>query len=1049
METAAKTYKNRKNKENPMTLSLKNTIPTLALLVAILMISGCGTLNSLADEAGQSIREFGNRLENSGPDSLPEDDECRNTNNLFNPTKCDEDYNLVRESYCINAFDAGLCGATLERVCVENINSLLCDRGIYRARRDRGLAIVNENDWRASFLDANRNVTERKDAPQPGVDENLFLGNLTSDEDQLARDYRRTFVVLGGFDLGDTEDDLARKIQQQRIFTIEGPDAVGILTLDDKNDGVSFVAGQYNLRSNCTGAECVQHRYYAGIHATTDLGKPLTTTSTVGTWKAMLRTVGLSYLTSMPFDLTITFDSETFGGTLKADFDVVDDGNTDNYDIDATFDEFGAITGDITVGGSEGAISGIIGQGGAVAAFISDETGVREASSPLGYAGGFVAISPNLAKTTGIPQSSDACVLDNSCVDYAHWVASVANPTDAPTPGRFLKGTATGLAGTIGGDTGEGAGSLADVRAGGDATDGFAIYRPFRTGEIHNVGILSTTRLGAPLPNTIAKAQWPGRLHERSGTDAITTSPITLTVDFSTGSGTGTITGRNGVNRDGLYEITASYSDIGVISGTIIRTASDAITGADTGQITGLIGAEGAVGVFRNHASSKVSFVGGFVALPPIIVNYAQWVVAASPTDTPTPNEFLKGVPNGLMGVARSDIGGFTSTLASASKHADTHILNAGDAGDGFAIYRPDRDDTIHNVGMFSTTSLGAPLSETVTNALWPGEFLDRAGTGLIISSNIILNVNFNAGTNTGRITGMNARRDYSIDARFNNFGVIRGTISYTTTIPGTNTLIGGAGPIRGLIGAEGAVGVFHSTATGTSFVGGFVAQPSQGRAADPCIAANTCVDYAHWEAAASPTDTPMPNQFLKGTPRGLAGVGDPLDIAHLDLEDNTDFYTGLSGGDAKDGFGIYRPFNPHSSGSPYNVGIYSTTNLGAPLRGTFTNALWAGFLQDRVGVPNRVGAIGITLTVGFNAGTSAGTITYGNTGTTYEIDADFDATGVISGEITRRAAGDTSAGVISGLIGVEGTVGVFRSNVGQTTSYVGGFVASPPAPNG
>ena len=1030
-----------------MTLSLKNTIPTLALLVAILMMSGCGAANKLASDAGDALDDLAKELRSKGIDSLSRTDPCRVQSVLFGDrTTCSEpQHNVARESQCTFEFDAALCADTVTRVCDANINKLLCDRGIYQAQRERGLAIVDESDWRTSFLDEYLDVIEREDAPNLDIGRNLFLGNLTS-----ATRYRTTSVVMSGFDIeGNVSDN--RKKDQERIFTIEDADAFGILTLADKNNGVSFVAGQFNSRSDdcidTPGAECATHRYYAGIHATTDLGAPIADVAQVSGWKGLLRMVGLEELTSVPFDLTITFRRARQSGTITADFD-----SGGRYVIDATFDEFGAITGDITVLGSSGKISGIIGQEGAVAAFISDETGVRNASSVLGYAGGFVAHAPNSEPTTGsteIPDSADSCVKDNTCVDYAHWV-SVANPTNTPMPNEFLRGTATGLMGVIGGDIAA-VGNLADtrLRAGGEATDGYAIYRPHTTGEIHNVGILSTTRLGAPLSNTIAEAQWAGVLHERSGTNAaVTSSPITLTVGFSTGAGTGTISGKNGINREGLYEITASYNDIGVITGTIIRTnkPGEAITGANTGTISGLIGADGAVGVFRNHGSSTVSFVGGFLAQPPIIVNYAQWVVAASPTDTPMPNEFLKGVPNGLMGVARSDIGGFTNTLASASKHADTHILNAGDANDGFAIYRPDRDGTIHNVGIFSTTSLGAPLTDAVTNAQWPGEILDRAGTGLIVPSLITLNVNFDAGTKTGTITGMNARRDYSINARFNNFGVIRGTISHTTTIPGTNTLIGGGGPIRGLIGAEGAVGVFHSTTTGTSFVGGFVAQPSQGIPADPCIANNTCVDYAHWEAAASPTDTPMPNQFLKGRPKGLTGTI-PTDVAHLSLEDNTNFYPALNDGDAKDGFGLYRPIDPHSSGSTHNVGIYSTTNLGRPLRGTFANARWAGLLRYRVG--RLITDLGVTLNVGFNAGTSAGTITYGNVGTEYQIVADFDGTGVISGDITRRVTGDTSTGTISGLIGAEGAVGVFHSTAGQTTSYVGGFVAHPPAPNG
>ena len=522
-------------------------------------------------------------------------------------------------------------------------------------------------------------------------------------------------------------------------------------------------------------------------------------------------------------------------------------------------------------------------------------------------------------------------------------------PPTRPRQTNFCRVRQWGLAGVDQGNVAASS-SLANLNPSGDRDDGYAFYLPDATGSVHNVGIYSTTNLGAPLPNTIASAQWAGLLHERSGTGPFSSHPITLTVGFSTGAGTGTIHGKNGV--DGLYELVASFSDIGVISGTIIRTAKsgDTITGADTGRISGLIGADGAVGVFRSNVGTTVSFVGGFLAQPPLTVDYTDWVAAANPTDAPMPNEFLKGTRNGLMGTTRLEIGGLTNIAANVHNHASTHILDAGDAGDGFAVYRATKTGSVHNAGILSTTDLGAPLTGTITNVQWPGSLLTRVVEtgGLTIPSLITLNINFD-GTD-GTIAGSNSLSDFAILARFNNLGVISGDVTHTLNVPG-QPLTGGDGTVSGLIGVDGAVAVFRNLPNSrTNYVGGFVAQPSQGRAADPCIARNTCVDYAHWEAAANPTDTPTPDRFLKGTPGGLAGVENYLDIAHLDLEDNTNFYPALSGGDAKDGFGLYRPINPHSSGSTHNVGIYSTTNLGRPLRGTFANARWAGLLRYRVG---------------------------------------------------------------------------------------------------
>ncbi|MGU9963524.1 MAG: hypothetical protein ACNYPD_05380 [Candidatus Halichondribacter symbioticus] len=834
-----------------MTLSLKNTIPALALLVAILMISGCGAkaaLDNLADDAGAALNEFGDDLKKQGIESLSNTDPCREQSVLFGDrTLCDKpEHNVAREAQCTFEFNAALCADTVTRVCDANINKPLCEgKAGYATLHSQGLVIVDESDWRVSFLNEYLDVTPRGETPNPDVGTNLFLGNLTSDEVELARDYRITDVVLSGFeDEGEVTD--GRRRTQERIFTIKDADAVGTLTLahtqeqrseaqpvfhgfkginadgeetdtGDSKDGVSFVAGQFNLRSNCEGAACTVHRYYAGIHASTDLGAPLASAPASGTWRGFLRMVGQEELTSVPFDLDITFRRATRGGTIKADFD-----SAGRYVIDATFDSFGAITGDITIINSPGTISGIIGQEGAVAAFISNETGARDASSALGYAGGFVAYLVNPPSTIIPTKEADPCIKANTCVDYTHWaVATAANPTDAPTPDRFLKGTTRGLMGVDQSDIAA-LSSLANLNSRsdrrGDAEDGYAFYRPEsdRESPLHNVGLFSTTNLGAPLSEAINKAQWPGLFHLREGTSPIiTVSPITVTVDFNTANNTGLV---GGTDRSGAYKFSAAFNAIGVISGgEIVHTKilpNNVITGGK-GIVSGLIGAEGVVGVFHSDAVAKISFVGGFLALPPTAevapkkatVGYLDWVTAANPTDAPTPNRFLKGTPGGLSGVTGRLGGGMGLP---------------GVAGAGVAIHRPDRDGPVHNVGIYSTTDLGAPLSDPITTAQWPGAFLDRSGTGLVTNSNITLTVTFD-GTN-GTIAGTNSRNDYALlDTTFNAVGVITGRIVRTED----NLRDTSVGVVSGLIGSAGAVGVFHSEqGVFKSYVGGFVASP-------------------------------------------------------------------------------------------------------------------------------------------------------------------------------------------------------------------------------
>ncbi len=60
---------------------------------------------------------------------------------------------------------------------------------------------------------------------------------------------------------------------------------------------------------------------------------------------------------------------------------------------------------------------------------------------------------------------------------------------------------------------------------------------------------------------------------------------------------------------------------------------------------------------------------------------------------------------------------------------------------------------------------------------------------------------------------------------------------------------------------------------------------------------------------------------------------------------------------------------------------------------------------------------------------------------TEYSFTGQFDSRGVITGTIDH---GDKGGGVMQGLIGAEGTVGVFHSNQTGNGAYGGGFIARP-----
>ncbi len=602
-------------------------------------------IDSALNKATNNINTFaqgliGNINGDINTGDLDRNDPCRTPDVLFgNSTLCPATYNLVRENRCADAttYDVTLCEATVKRVCDNNINRPLCvGKPDYEVVRAQGRTIVSVDDWTDSFTNVTgTTVIPLNTTPSVGEERNQFLSGLAV---ATLNGYR----LFSEFEATLPDSTTEQKREQQLVFTVTDKDtkgrglnrSIGTLTLahtqadigatqpifhgfkgvdadgnetdtGDVNDGVSFVAGQFERRFQCTGNTCTIHRYYAGIHATTDLGAPITDTNQVSEWSGFLRMVGESNVISLPFDIDIAFNRATDGGTIAADFTNVGS----RYIIDATFDSFGAITGDITLFGDQGEVRGIIGQEGLVAAFISNATGATTDTVGPGYAGGFVAYLPN-------PPPPELCIVRKSCVDYVHWAdAGAANPTTTPTANRFLTGTAGGLT-TGESDTGTvvsfGDNATEHSLSGTPAPGGFAI---FSAGTTHNVGILSTTRFTSQWTNT--NAQWLGSFRVREGIAAIKATNITLTVNYDSSDSAGrTITGTN-QDGTGEYYVDATYDNFGVMSGTITRTVGTAET---TGTISGLIGVSGVwgatVGVFHSDANQGAaeSYVGGFVA---------------------------------------------------------------------------------------------------------------------------------------------------------------------------------------------------------------------------------------------------------------------------------------------------------------------------------------------------------------------------------------------------------------------------------------------------
>ncbi len=639
-----------------ITPSVKKSIPTLVLLAIILVLSGCvgKAIDGAINRATLSAKNF---VENAFPgidvdnidgfDDLAANDPCLQGDAVFNNDLCrgatnKKTYDGLREARCVNDNDPDLCGATVTRICDVDFEHSLC-RGVplydnrLQAQVDRLEAARLEvifADWTGGVTNDAGVVVPLNDRPSNTHTSNQFLSGLpgvlgTFLTTQAVRDSSfSTPEKAAEFSVTDSDSSgtLTLGLEQGRTTDSNGNEirpAYDIFTGSDAMDGVVFVAGQYTP-TGCVRQDCAIHRYYAGLLPSTDLGEPLEEAPTGGTWTGWIQSVGDVVLDSA-FAINFTFNP-TNDGTIEAY--IVDGANA--MRIDGVFDDQGVITGSTQWGStgqnrqvgnpsggliSPGTLRGLIGKGGAVAAFISEQTGIQSSGTPNadGYAGGFVAYLTN-------PLPIETCITAKTCVDYTHWVTA-AGPATTPTANRFLTGTPTGL--TTGGEvnpivisttlaSGDGPNAL-----GGEATDGFAI---FQAGSTHNAGILSTTRLGAPLSDTFANARWKGLFFDRVGREAIRNSSLTLMVSYN--GSAGTITSER-IGNENAYTFTGVvFNNVGIITGTITRTvvadtSQNILADTSAGIITGLIGAEGAVAVFHSNANATTSYVGGFVGVPP------------------------------------------------------------------------------------------------------------------------------------------------------------------------------------------------------------------------------------------------------------------------------------------------------------------------------------------------------------------------------------------------------------------------------------------------
>ncbi|MCA8834206.1 MAG: hypothetical protein K8953_03885, partial [Proteobacteria bacterium] len=230
------------------------------------------------------------------------------------------------------------------------------------------------------------------------------------------------------------------------------------------------------------------------------------------------------------------------------------------------------------------------------------------------------------------------------------WVASLPNlntnpDTDTPT-NEFLQieGNAISIAGTTAGENG----------AGGDPTpttldfsafsyngvsfsdkDGLAYFSGYQADILyHYAGIFATSDLGLPIAiNTAPDTTWDGMLSING-----VSKGFTLTVVFNGSANT-----VDGFVVDAIdtsdFLIAGTFDAKGVITGDVhFDVFADETTPAtpDTfnGELSGLIGVDGAVAVFISKATGDVGYAGGFVATPLVATCKADVFDTACPVRT-------------------------------------------------------------------------------------------------------------------------------------------------------------------------------------------------------------------------------------------------------------------------------------------------------------------------------------------------------------------------------------------------------------------------------
>ncbi len=617
----------------------------------------------------------------------------------------------------------------------------------------------------------------------------------------------------------------------------------------------------------------------------------------------------------------------------------------------------------------------------------------------------------------------------------------LASAPDITRRGQFLKGTADWL------DTGEAdvdkegalyfdTATYEGAPLGGDATDGVAFFSSgYRD---YYAGILSGTDLGAPLAQTM-KVNWVGQVQTVNNYNTNTISKdFILEIDFDGGSNTGTIGAfvQRGTS-DYYYHLTGTFDSKGVITGDVdfggfrnsdrakIRQSYESYRGQ--GKLTGLIGAEGAIGAF--HSSNSRSFQhysGGFIARPSTPKEIADFTaICVSDPFNPVCELRYKEERKAIINACITD-GNANPTDCSVSALAKHPCITnpftgicMTDFADYYETARTNRLNFCDNTA-------------NVANPVCIGDF--RTDICDYDPFNAVCSFEGNPYDSDRASRLIDQCRDDTT-----------GNAPCTTKFRDCTINPFGAG-------CDTALGEVHHNAMQIEFCGLHSNKVTEtNRTCEAILKRVTTASWLQSFATELPTDIRSSGFVQASATRLNTGVLTPDRSISLNLADAT--FGGVKiGGDATDGVAFF--YGWHGNRHSRSVGVLSGTDLGMPLRQTSGTAHWNGWFQ----VGYNLVITDFVLDINFDDKTIPGSegaieaFVHSYSDYYYHLNGSFNNKGVIKGTaiysrfIDGDRINDTTGrirrGTLTGLIGEEGAVGGFY----KSGLYTGGFVASPNA---